>query len=134
MKVLGLDHVAIAVKNLDEAVEKLKKVLGVEPHIEEVPEEKVKIAMFDLGNVRIEVLQGTAPDSAVTKFVEKRGEGIHHIAVRVDNIEKATEELKSLGFELVYPEPKVVAGGSRKINFVHPKSVHGVLLELVERV
>ncbi|RLG78166.1 MAG: methylmalonyl-CoA epimerase [Thermoprotei archaeon] len=132
---LGLDHIAIAVKNLDEAIDTFKKLLGVDPEkVEEVTEEKVRIAVFDLGNVTVELLQGISPDSAVTRFVEKRGEGLHHIAIRVEGINEACKELDSKGFKLVYPEPRVVANGERKIEFIHPKSVHGVLVELVERL
>ncbi len=134
MRVKGIHHIAIAVKNLDEAIRKFKEVLGIEPVVEEVPEEKVRIAMIDLGNAKIEVLQGTDPESAVTKFVEKRGEGIHHIAIAVESVDEACKELSQKGFKLVYPEPKLVAGGKRRINFVHPKELHGVLLELVEEV
>ncbi len=134
MKVLGVHHIAIAVKNLDEAVEKFKKVMDVDIEIEDVPEEKVRVAMIDLGNAKIELLEGTAPDSAITKFIEKKGEGIHHIAIAVDNVDEACKQLSSMGFKLVYPEPKLVAKGKRKINFIHPKELHGVLLELVEEV
>ncbi len=134
MKVLGIDHIAIAVKELDKAVETFKKILGIDPiKIEEVPEEKVRIAMFKVGDVYIELLQGIDPESPVTKFIEKRGEGIHHIALRIESAEKASEELRAMGLNVLYEKPKVVSGGERIINFVHPKSVHGVLLEVVER-
>ena len=134
MKVLGIDHIAIAVRELDKAVETFKKVLGIDPvKIEEVPEEKVRIAMFKVGDVYIELLQGIDPESSVTKFIEKRGEGIHHIALRVESAEKASEELRAMGLNVLYEKPRAVSGGERVINFVHPKSVHGVLLEVVER-
>ncbi|NPA96624.1 MAG: methylmalonyl-CoA epimerase [Crenarchaeota archaeon] len=134
MKVLGIHHVAIAVKDLDEALKRFSDVLGARAEVEEVPEEKVRVAMIDLGNARIELLQGLSPDSAISKFIEKRGEGIHHIAVEVDNIDEACREISQKGYRLVYPEPKLVAGGKRRVNFVHPKDMHGVLLELVEVV
>jgi len=135
MRVLAIDHVAIAVKNLDEAIETFKKILGAGPvKVEEVPEEKVRVAMFRVGESYIELLEGTSPDSAVTKFIEKRGEGIHHIALRVVSVDEEARRLGSEGFRLVYPEPRTVATGDRKIEFIHPKSVHGVLLELVERL
>jgi len=134
MRILDIDHIAIAVKDLNKAIETFKNILGVEPlKIEEVPEEKVRIAMFRVGNVYIELLEGTDPESSVTKFVEKRGEGIHHIAFRVDNVAEVSKELRSKGFSVVYDQPRVVAGGERIINFVHPKSAHGVLIEVVER-
>lgn len=134
MRILDIDHIAIAVKDLDKAIETFKNILGVEPlKVEEVPEERVKIAMFRVGNTYIELLQGTDPESSVAKFVEKRGEGIHHIAFRVDNVTEASEELRSRGFSVVYNQPRAVAGGERIINFIHPKSAHGVLIEIVER-
>jgi len=130
-----LDHIGIAVKNLDEAVRFYRDVLGLELEgVEEVPEESVKVAMFRVGDTHIELLQGTTPESAISKFIEKRGEGIHHIAVRVEDVDKSVEVLKSRGAVLVYDKSKLVSKGSRKINFVHPKSTGGVLLELVERV
>jgi methylmalonyl-CoA/ethylmalonyl-CoA epimerase len=130
-----IDHIGIAVKNLDEAVKFYKDVLGLElEDIEEVPEENVRVAMFRVGETYIELLQGTTQDSAISKFIEKRGEGIHHIAIRVDDVDRSTEVLKSRGAVLVYDKARLVSKGSRKINFVHPKSTGGVLLELVERV
>ncbi len=132
---MRIDHIGIAVKNLEEAVKFYKDVLGLELEgIEEVPEENVRVAMFKVGETYIELLQGTTQDSAISKFVEKRGEGIHHIAIRVDDVDKSTEVLKNRGAVLVYDKARMVSGGSRKINFVHPKSTGGVLLELVERV
>jgi len=130
-----IDHIGIAVKNLDEAVKFYKDVLGLElEDIEEVPEENVRVAMFRVGETYIELLQGITQDSAISKFIEKRGEGIHHIAIRVDDVDRSTEVLKSRGAVLVYDKARLVSKGSRKINFVHPKSTGGVLLELVERV
>ncbi len=134
MKVLGIHHIAVAVRDVEQAVKRFREVLGIEAEIEEVPEENVKVAMLNLGNARIELVQGLSPDSPVSKFVEKRGEGIHHIAIAVDNVEEFCRELSSKGFKLVYPQPKSVAKGRRRINFVHPKDLHGVLLELVEEV
>ncbi len=132
---MRIDHIGIAVKNLEEAVKFYKDVLGLElEDIEEVPEENVRVAMFRVGETYIELLQGTTQDSAISKFIEKRGEGIHHIAIRVDDVDRSTEVLKSKGAVLVYDKAKLVSRGSRKINFVHPKSTGGVLLELVERV
>lgn len=132
---MRIDHIGIAVKNLDEAVKFYKDVLGLElEDIEEVPEENVRVAMFRVGETYIELLQGITQDSAISKFIEKRGEGIHHIAIRVDDVDRSTEVLKSRGAVLVYDKARLVSKGSRKINFVHPKSTGGVLLELVERV
>ncbi len=129
-----LDHIGIAVKNLDEAMKFYRDVLGLElVEVEEVPEEKVKIAMFKAGSVYIELLQGLSEDSAISKFVAKRGEGIHHIAIRVEDVDTLTKELKERNVRVVYEEPKLVSGGKRKINFIHPKATHGVLLEILER-
>lgn len=132
---MKLDHIGIAVKNLEEAVKFYRDVLGLELEgIEEVPEENVRVAMFRVGESHIELLQGTTQDSAINKFIEKRGEGIHHIAVRVDDVDRFAEALKNKGAVLVYEKSKLVSKGSRKINFIHPRSTSGVLLELVERV
>jgi len=126
-----IDHIGIAVGNLDEAVELYKK-LGFEvKEIEEVAEQKVKVAMLPVGESKIELLEATSDDSAISKFIEKRGEGIHHIAVNVENIEKALENAKNEGVKLIDEKPRIGAGG-KKVAFVHPKSTKGVLLEFVE--
>lgn len=131
---MKIDHIGIAVKNLDEAVKFYRDMLGLElVRIEEVPEEKVRIAMFKVGDAYIELLQGTDPESAVSKFIEKRGEGIHHIALHVDDVDARTEELRSKGVALTYDKPREVAHGERKINFIHPRSSFGVLLEIMTR-
>lgn len=127
-----IDHVGIAVKNLDEAV-KLWEALGLKvDEIEEVPEQKVRTAIFHVGESRIELLEATSEDSPIAKFIAKRGEGIHHIALGVDNIEEHLEKLKEQGFRLIDEKPRIGVGGA-KIAFIHPKSVNGVLLELCER-
>jgi len=129
-----IDHIGVAVKNLDEAVKFYKDVLGLElVKIEEVPEERVRIAMFRVGDSYIELLQGTDPESAVSKFIERRGEGIHHLSIHVDDVDAKTEELKSKGVTLTYDKPREVSHGERKINFIHPKSTFGVLLEIMTR-
>ncbi len=132
---MKLDHIGIAVKNLDEAIKFYKDVLKLEfEGIEEVPEEKVRIAMFKVGDTYIELLEALSPDSAIAKFIEKRGEGIHHIALRVDNVDEVVKDLKSKNIQLTYDEAKLVSKGRRKINFIHPKMTGGVLLEIVERL
>ena len=131
---MRLDHIGIAVKDLDAAIRFYRDVLGLElERVEEVPEERVRIAMFRVGDVHIELLQGTDPESAISKFIEKRGEGIHHIAIHVDDVDAKTEELKAKGVTLTYDKPREVAGGSRKINFIHPRNTFGVLLEIMTR-
>ncbi len=127
-----IDHVGIAVKNLDEAVKVWEKLGLKVAEIEEVPDQKVRVAVFKVGESRIELLEGTSEDSPISKFIAKRGEGIHHIALGVENIEEHLEKLKEEGFRLIDEKPRIGAGGA-KIAFVHPKSVNGVLLELCER-
>lgn len=132
MKVLRIDHVGIAVKSLEEA-RKLYEALGLKvTDIEEVAEQKVRVAFLPLEGSEIELLETTDPEGPIGKFIEKRGEGIQHIALRVDNIEAALEELKGRGFQLIDQKPRYGAGGAR-IAFLHPKSTSGVLLELSER-
>ena len=131
---MKVDHIGIAVKNLDEAIKFYRDVLGLElVKVEEVPEGRVRVAMFRAGSTYIELLQGTDPDSAITKFVEKRGEGIHHISIHVEDVDAKTEELKARGVALVYDKPREVAHGERKINFIHPRSAFGVLVEIMTR-
>ncbi len=126
-----IDHVGIAVKSLDEAI-KTYKALGFEvEEIEEVEEQKVRVAMLPAGESRVELLEATSPESAIAKFVEKRGEGIHHIAINVENIEEALKRARDAGLKLIDEKPRIGAGG-KKVAFVHPKSTHGVLLEFVE--
>ncbi len=127
-----IDHVGIAVKNLEEAI-KVWEGLGLKvEEIEEVPDQKVRTAIIHIGESRIELLEPTAEDSPIAKFIAKRGEGIHHIALGVTNIEEHLRELKEKGYRLIDEKPRIGAGGA-KIAFVHPKSVTGVLLELCER-
>ena len=126
-----IDHVGIAVKSLAQA-KKFYETLGLEITDEEVVEgEKVKVAMIPLGDSRIELLEPTGPDSTVAKFLEKRGEGLHHVALHVTDLSHAVEELKASGARLISDEIEVGAGGHLYI-FVHPSSTGGVLLELVQ--
>lgn len=132
MNVLRIDHVGIAVKSLEEA-KKLYEALGLTvTEIEEVAEQKVRVAFLPVEGSEIELLETTDPEGPIGKFIEKRGEGIQHIALRVDDIEAALEELKNRGFQLIDQKPRYGAGGAR-IAFLHPKSTNGVLLELSER-
>jgi methylmalonyl-CoA/ethylmalonyl-CoA epimerase len=129
---VGVDHVGVAVKNLDEAIALYRDVLGFRLEgVHVLTERKVRVAFFSTGGeTHIELLEPIGSDSPVAKFLESRGEGIQHVAVRVDDIEKALAELKSKGVMLVDETPRLGAEGAR-IAFVHPKSTRGVLLELV---
>ena len=126
----GLEHVAIAVKDLDAAVHYYVHVLGfAPPELEVVADQKVRTAIFGHGMGRIELICPTDASSSVAKFLEKRGEGLHHICVEVDDIVATLEELKAKGAALIDAEPRIGAGGAQ-IAFVHPKGAHGVLTEL----
>lgn len=133
MKVLKVDHIGIAVKNMDEALKLYRDVLGLKLiDTEVVAEQKVKVGFIPVGDSEIELLESTAPDGPVAKFIESRGEGIQHIALRVENIEQALEELKAKGFRLIDEQPRYGAGNAR-IAFLHPKATGGILLEISER-
>jgi methylmalonyl-CoA/ethylmalonyl-CoA epimerase len=126
-----IDHLGIAVKSLAQA-RKFYEALGLEITDEEVVEgEKVKVAMIPLGDSRIELLEPTSADSTVAKFLEKRGEGLHHLALHVPDLSQAVDQLKAAGARLISEEIKVGAGGHLYV-FVHPASAGGVLLELVQ--
>ena len=130
MKAKGLDHVAIAVKDLDAAIALYRDALGLElAEIEEVADQQVRVAIFGHGSGRIELICPTVKDSGVARFLEKRGEGLHHICVEVDDIEAAMASLRAQGAPLIDETPKPGAGGA-KVAFVHPKGTHGVLTEL----
>jgi len=133
MKVTKLDHIGIAVKNIDEALAFYRDTLGISSAGEEVIEEqKVKVAFLPLGDTELELLESTSPDGPVAKFIEKRGEGIQHIALRVENIDEALKELKEKDFRLIDQQPRYGAGNA-KIAFLHPKATGGILLEISER-
>jgi len=133
MMIVGLDHVAIAVSKLDEAVEIYERQLGLKlEKVRVVEQQKVKTALLRAGDTKIELLEPTDAESTVAKFMEKRGEGIHHIALAVSNIESHLKELKEKGIALIDEKPKIGAEGG-KIAFIHPKSTKSVLIELVER-
>lgn len=129
----GVDHVGVAVKNLDEAVKVYRDALGFKLEgIHVLTERKVKVAFLSSGGeTDIELLEPLSSDSTIAKFIETRGEGIHHFAVKVDDIETVLEDLKQKSVVLIDEKPKAGAEG-KKIAFVHPKSTCGVLLELVQ--
>jgi methylmalonyl-CoA epimerase len=129
---MKIDHIGIAVKSLTEALKVYETAIGLNVSgFDQVDEQGVRVAMLTIGESRIELLEPTGTDSPIEKFMAKRGEGIHHIAVRVDNIEQALERLKASGIRLIDSVPRRGAHNSR-IAFIHPSSTHGVLLELVE--
>jgi len=127
----SIDHLGIAVKSLAQA-RKFYENLGLEIHAEEsVETEKVNVAMIPVGESRIELLEATSEDSPIAKFIQKKGEGLHHVALHVDNLQAAVDKLKASGARMVSNEIKIGAGGHLYI-FVHPQSTGGVLLELVQ--
>lgn len=127
-----IDHLGIAVNSLSESLPFYKHALGLNLlSKEEVSEQKVKVAMLECGESHIELLEPISDDSPIAKFITKNGTGIHHIAIKVDNIEEELKRLKDSGIKLINETPKIGAGG-HKIAFVHPKSTNGVLLELCE--
>jgi methylmalonyl-CoA/ethylmalonyl-CoA epimerase len=128
---MRVDHIAIAVKNVEEALKNYQKILNVNHlEIEEVPNEKVRVALLMLEDTRIELMEPTAPDSPISKFLQERGEGIHHIAITADDIEKDVARASANGMKML--------GGlrtgsyGRRITFIHPKSLNGVLTEFCE--
>jgi methylmalonyl-CoA/ethylmalonyl-CoA epimerase len=132
MKPSHIEHIGIAVKNLDESIKYYEDVLGLECYnIEEVKEQKVKTAFFKVGDTKIELLESTDPEGPIGKFIEKKGEGIHHIAFAVDNIEEKLKHAEEKGVRLVDSSPRKGAEGL-DIAFLHPKSTFGVLTELCE--
>jgi methylmalonyl-CoA/ethylmalonyl-CoA epimerase len=126
-----LDHIGIAVKSL--AASKIYEDLGLDvQHVETVETQKVKTAFLSVGDANLELLEPTAADSPVAKFIEKRGEGIHHICFRVDNIEEHLARLKEQGYRLINEAPVPGAHGCR-VAFLHPSAGNGVLIELSEK-
>ncbi len=126
-----ISHIGIAVKNLDEAIQFYKK-LGLEVEgIEVIESQKVKVAFIPVGNVRLELLEPTSEDSTVAKFLVKKGEGIHHLALGTENLEKRLQEIEKKGIKLIDKIPRKGAHNTN-IAFLHPKSTYGVLLELCE--
>jgi methylmalonyl-CoA/ethylmalonyl-CoA epimerase len=127
-----LDHIGIAVKSLDAA--RIYEVLGLSiQHVETVETQRVKTAFLSVGDSNLELLEPTSPDSPIAKFIEKRGEGIHHLCFRVDNIEEHLERLKAEGYRLVNEAPVPGAHGCR-VAFLHPSAGNGVLIELSEKL
>ena len=129
---MKIDHIGIATRAIDETARFWCEVLGLDlAEAEEVVEQKVRVAMLSIGESRIELLEATSDDSPLSKFLERRGPGIHHVAVRVEDIQETLAELKQKGARLIDAEPRMGAGGCL-VAFVHPSSTGGVLLELVQ--
>lgn len=132
VKSKGLDHVAIVVRDLDAAIRLYRDTLGLElTQVEEVPEQQVTTAIFGHGMGRVELICPTTADSGVARFLEKRGEGLHHICLEVENLEAALSALRAAGAPLIDESPRPGAGGA-KVAFVHPRGARGVLTELRE--
>ncbi len=132
MKPSHIEHIGIAVKNLEESIKYYEEILGLTCYnIEEVKDQKVKTAFFKVGEVKIELLESTDPEGPIGKFLEKKGEGIHHIAFAVDNIEEKLKNAEAKGVRLIDSAPRKGAEGL-DIAFLHPKSTFGVLTELCE--
>jgi len=129
---MKIDHIGIAVKSIAEAAKVYENTIGLKVSgYDQVDDQGVRVAMLNIGESRIELLEPTGAESPIQKFMGKRGEGIHHIAVAVDDIEKTLEQLKAAGIRLVDQTPRPGAHNTR-VAFIHPSSTHGVLLELVQ--
>jgi methylmalonyl-CoA/ethylmalonyl-CoA epimerase len=133
MKILKIDHLGIAVNDVNDARAFWTDILGLPFEGEEtVSEQKVKTAFFPVGESEVELLESTEPDGPIAKYIEKKGQGIQHVAFRVADIDQALAELKEKGVRLIDETPRQGAGGA-KIAFLHPKATNGVLVELCER-
>jgi methylmalonyl-CoA/ethylmalonyl-CoA epimerase len=129
-----IEHIGVAVKNLDDSNKLFSKLLGASPYkIEEVESEHVKTSFFEVGENKIELLEATNENSAIAKFIDKKGEGIHHIAFDVDDIEAEITRLKKEGFTVINDIPKHGAD-NKLVAFLHPKSTNGVLIELCQEI
>lgn len=133
MKVLKLDHVGIAVKNMDETLKFYQDVLGLDlADTEVVEEQKVKVAFLPIGDTEVELLESTSEDGPIAKYIERNGEGVQHLAFLVEDLEEAIEDMKNKGMRMIDEMPRYGAGGA-KIAFMHPKSSYRVLVELCQR-
>jgi len=133
MKPTNIEHIGIAVSDLKKAVRFYENVLGLQCYaIEEVPDQKVRTAFFRIGDTKIELLESTDPEGPIGKFIAKKGEGIHHIALTVENVTAALQEINGKGVQLIDKQPRKGAEGL-SIGFLHPKSNFGVLTELCSK-
>lgn len=128
---MKIDHIGIVVHNIDEALKVYHTALGLPvKEVLEVPDQQVEVAFLPLGESNLELVRPTSNDTGIAKFLEKRGEGIHHVCIEVENIEEALTQLKANGVQLIDEEPRRGAHG--QVAFVHPRGAHGVLIELVQ--
>jgi methylmalonyl-CoA/ethylmalonyl-CoA epimerase len=133
MKILKIDHLGIAVNSIEQGKHFWTEALGLRfEGSETVEEQRVTTAFFPVGESEVELLESTSPDGPVAKYIEKKGEGIQHVAFRVENLAEALNELKQRGIQLIDEKPRIGAGGA-KIAFLHPKATNGVLVELCQR-
>jgi methylmalonyl-CoA/ethylmalonyl-CoA epimerase len=132
MELTHIEHIGIAVKNLEESIKYYEDILGLKCYsVEEVTDQKVKTAFFKVGQTKIELLESTDAEGPIGKFIEKKGEGIHHLAFNVNGLQLALDEVKEKGVRLIDEQPRKGAEGL-DIAFLHPKSTYGVLTELCE--
>jgi len=128
-----IDHIGVAVKSIEEARKFYEDILGMTvTEIEEIPDQKVKVAFIPSGDSELELLQSTDPQGPIAKYIEAKGQGIQHIALRVDDIEQTLADLKDKGVRLIDEKPRIGAGGA-KIAFIHPKATFGTLVEICQR-
>lgn len=127
-----IDHIGIAVKDIDQGIKLFREVFGIEPSlVYESEYTKAKIAFFPIGEVKIELIQPTNPESVMAKFLEKKGEGIHHVSLKVNDVDQSLGELEKKGIQLIDKKSRRVRENER-VAFLHPKSTHGVLFELIQ--
>jgi methylmalonyl-CoA/ethylmalonyl-CoA epimerase len=134
MKTSHIEHIGIAVKNLEASIKYYEEIFGLKCYaVEEVKDQKVRTAFFEVGQTKIELLESTEPDGPIGKFIDKRGEGFHHLAFAVNDVEEGLKEIENKGIELIDKHPRK---GAEDLNiaFLHPKSTHGVLTELCEKI
>lgn len=128
---MKIDHIGIVVRDIEEALKVYEAALGLPlKEVVEVPDQKVQVAFLPIGESNIELVQPTTDDTGIAKYLARRGEGIHHLCIEVEDVEKALAQFKDQGVQLIDEEPRQGAHG--RVAFVHPKGAHGVLIELVE--
>ena len=133
MKIKRVNHIAIAVEDLEPALDFWQGILGIKlDHIEEVPSQKARVAFLPVGDCEVELVQPTEDDSGTAKFIRERGPGMHHLCLEVENLKEMLIEMKSKGIRLINEQPVEMEG--RRLAFIHPKSTGGVLLELYELI